>query len=101
MTPSGPDASREGAPSPSAVLLVFLVYVAGTTCAWGFLSWWGLLLVLGAVFLAFWFHARPDWRGPAPEALLLGIFIGFVAADCWLEPGPNETSIQGPNLTLL
>ena len=101
MTTSELDEKRETNPSPSAILLVFLVYVAGTTCEWGFVSWWGLLLVLAAAFLAFWFHARPEWRGPAPEAMLQGIFIACVAANCFLRSGLYENPIEGSNLSYL
>jgi hypothetical protein len=90
MAPPDPDAKVEAAPSASAILLVFLLYVAGTTCNWGFLTWWGLPLVLGAAALAFWFHARPGWDGPSPEALLTGIFIACVAANCWLQTGQKQ-----------
>jgi hypothetical protein len=93
MTPADPDAKVETAPSASAILLVFLLYVAGTTCNWGFLSWWGLPLVLSAAALAFWFHARPRWNGPPPEALLTGIFIACVAANCWLPTGYNQVHL--------
>jgi hypothetical protein len=102
LTPPDPNAKLarppcggvEAAPSASAILLVFLLYVAGTTCNWGFLSWWGLPLVLSAAALAFWFHARPRWNGPSPEALLTGIFIACVAANCWLQTGYNQVQVM-------
>ena len=40
------------APSSSAILLVLLVYLVGTSCDWGFLTWWGLTLVTAAGALA-------------------------------------------------
>ena len=90
MTPPDAGAKVEAAPSASAILLVFLLYVAGTTCNWGFLTWWGLPLVLSAAVLAFWFHVRPRWNGPSPEALLTGIFIACVASNCWLQTGHDQ-----------
>jgi hypothetical protein len=93
MAPALPNAKVDAEPSPSAILLVFLLYVAGTTCNWGFLSWWGLPLVLSAAALAFWFHARPRWDGPPPEAMLTGIFIACVAANCWLQTGQSQSQL--------
>ena len=90
MTSPDANANDDTAPSATAILLVFLLYVAGTTCNWGFLSWWGLPLVLSAAVLAFWFHVRPRWNGPPPEALLTGIFIACVASDCWLQTGHKQ-----------
>jgi len=95
VTPPDPDAKVETAPSASAILLVFLLYVAGTTCNWGLLSWWGVILVLSAVALAFWFHVRPRWNGPSPEAMLIGIFIACVAANCWLPAGQEQSQVTG------
>ena len=98
MTAPDSSAKVQAAPSASAVLLVLLLYVAGTSCNWGFLSWWGLPLVLSAAALAFWFHARPRWNGPPPEALLTGIFIACAASHCWLYAGHDQlqlTSEQG------
>jgi hypothetical protein len=89
MNPAAPDEQAK-MPTASAMLLVFLFYVAGTTCNAGFLSWWGVPLVLGAAALAFWFHARPRWDGPSPEALLTGIFIACVASSLWLPSGHNQ-----------
>jgi len=93
LEPPDSNAKVEAAPSASAILLVFLLYVAGTTCNWGFLTWWGLPLVLSAAVMAFWFHARPQWNGPSPEALLTGIFIACVAANCWLQTGQNQSEL--------
>jgi hypothetical protein len=92
MTPADSIAKAEARPSASAILLVFLLYVAGTTCNWGFLTWWSPLLVLSATALAFWFHVRPRWNGPSPEALLTGVFIGCVAANLWLQLGQTQSA---------
>ncbi|MGD1002885.1 MAG: glycosyltransferase family 87 protein [Candidatus Brocadiia bacterium] len=94
MTPPDSSAKVDAAPSASAILLVFLLYVGGTSCNWGFLSWWGLPLVLSAAALAFWFHARPRWNGPSPEALLSGIFVAFAASNCWLQTGYNQLQVS-------
>ncbi|MGO8705606.1 MAG: glycosyltransferase 87 family protein [Candidatus Brocadiia bacterium] len=90
MTPPDSSAKVDAAPSSSAILLVLLLYVGGTTCNRGFLSWWGLPLVLCAAALAFWFHARPRWNGPSPEALLTGMLIAFAASNCWLQTGYDQ-----------
>ena len=87
-------AKVESAPSASAILLVFLLYVAGTTCNWGFLTWWGLPFVLSAAVLAFWFHVRPRWNGPPAEALLTGIFIACVASNLWLQTGHDQALLK-------
>ncbi len=94
MAPPHSGAKVEEAPSPSAILLVFLLYVAGTTCNWGFLSWWGLPLVLSAAALACWFHVRPRWNGPPAEALLTGIFIACVASNLWLQTGHDQDLLK-------
>jgi hypothetical protein len=101
MTSPDLNAKVEPTPSPSAILLVFLFYVAGTGCNWGFLSWWGLPLVLTAAVLAFWFHARPRCDGPPPEALLTGIFIACVVAACWLKTGQDQLQVTGEGDTAL
>jgi hypothetical protein len=93
MTPPDSSAKVDAAPSASAILLVLLLYVGGTTCNRGFLSWWGLPLVLSAAALAFWFHARPRWNGPPPEALLTGMLIACVASNCWLQTGNDQLQV--------
>lgn len=96
MNKNGPDRPRmagDGArcaasmePHPSGILLVLILYVAGTSCAWGFFSWHGLTLALAAMALTIRLHVRSDWRGPASEPMLAGILVGCCAMGLVLAP---------------
>lgn len=82
------------APSAPAILLVYILLVTGSSCAWGFLSWWGLTLVLAAAAFILYFQLRPDWQGPPAEGMLAGLLLASIATHLLLSAGQHQEIVR-------
>jgi len=80
-------------PQPSAVLVVFLLVVTGSTVHWGAFKWHALLLMMAAAGWAVFVHLRPRFRVCPADALLLGALIAFLAMICCMPAGQAETKV--------
>ena len=90
---SKPLKEHDRSPSGSAILLVYLVFVAGMVNNWGYFSWRGLILVLAATVLTTWFHVRPCFPRPSTEAMLTGIVLASVVVSCFLTSGQHQEKV--------
>jgi len=75
-------------------LLVYVLLATGSSCNWGFLSWWGLALVIAAAAFVIYFQLCPDWQGPSTDGMLAGILIGSVAAQTLLSTGQHQEIVR-------
>lgn len=76
--------------SVSAILIVFLLVVAGTTVHWGTFKWRALLLMLCAVGVCVWAHWRPRSLRVPVEGLLIALVVAFLATIIHTNIGQNE-----------
>jgi hypothetical protein len=79
--------------SASSILLTAALVAVGSGIYQGTFSYQGLALLLAALGLAVRLHFRPLRGLPAPETLLIGMLLAFLALGCTLSSGQRELMV--------
>ena len=85
---------RAGHPPPGGVMIVLVLLVAGTLSGGMGFRWEAMIPMLAATGLVILLHLRPNGTWPAPEGVLVGTVLGFLAMSFCLKVGKDETLIR-------